>query len=90
MIDNSNTVDTASTSTPVNKKFVISLDSSKSEFETKLTEMKPDLIKSRISTSASSGSQKVATVSLNDCLACRFVVTQLCVLFTCINLTVVK
>ena len=55
-----------------NKKLIISVDQSKSEFETKLvSELKPNLIKSKISSS----SQKIATVSLNDCLACRFVAT---------------
>ena len=49
-----------------NGRVTVSLDFTKSEFEAKSS--KPDLIKSRIS-----GSKKVATVSLNDCLACRFV-----------------
>ena len=34
------------------------------------TDIKPDLIKSKISSSSSS---KIASVSLNDCLACRYV-----------------
>ena len=36
------------------------------------TDIKPDLIKSKISSSSSS---KIASVSLNDCLACRYVVS---------------
>ena len=50
----------------ISKKIILSTDSSVSEFTT-TTEIKPNLIKTKISSS----SAKVAAVSLNDCLACR-------------------
>ena len=50
-------------------RITIQSDFSTSEYEEPVR--KPDLIKSK--TSSTSSNQKVATVSLNDCLACRLV-----------------
>lgn len=54
----------------VGGKNILSIDHTQSEFESIAREVKPDLIKT--STSSSSSGAKVATVSLNDCLACRY------------------
>lgn len=53
-------------------KISIQLDLSISEFET----VKPNLIKSKLSSIHSESTQKVATVSLNDCLACSGCITS--------------
>lgn len=64
------TSESTTTKTKVENKVknVLSIDSTQSEFE-RVKEVKPDLIKSSFS---SSSGAKVATVSLNDCLACRY------------------
>ena len=64
---NQDSVTKKGTTTAGGSKNVLSIDSTQSEFES-IKEVKPDLIKT--SSSSSSGA-KVATVSLNDCLACR-------------------
>lgn len=61
-------------SKPASIKITLKSDFSSTEFETPKVNREPDLIKTRLST-ASKG-QKVAAVSLNDCLACSGCVTS--------------
>lgn len=49
-----------------NNKFILANDMSRTEFDE--ASIQPNLIKTKTNTD----SRKVATVSLNDCLACRY------------------
>ena len=57
---------TSDTDSGKNAKLTLANDFSKSDFDA--ASVRPDLIKSKLGATA----KKVATVSLNDCLACRY------------------
>ena len=63
------TKSSSSSSTTDTKKLAITLDNTQSEYEF-TSNKKPNLIRTK--DSSINTSKKVASVSLNDCLACRY------------------
>jgi hypothetical protein len=52
------------------KKLTLTVDATQSDFEIENKLMKPNLIQLK---NSSSSTKKVASISLNDCLACRYI-----------------